>query len=374
MKFLISSSVLSSRLQTLSKVINNKNSLPILGNFLFEVENGVLTLTASDSDNMMLTSVNVEECDGDGNFTIPAKTILDATRELPEQPLRFEISLESMEVTINYQNGVYNLTAQNADEYPRHQLVSDDAFRIDITSKQLAENLGRTLFATAQEELRPVMNGVFFDLTKGNLAIVASDGHKLVRNSLTNIASVTPCSFILPKKPATLLKNVLAKNDSVVVIKFNQSTAEIHFADGMLVCRLIEGRYPNYESVIPQENPYHVTIDRMAFVSALKRVLPFASESSQLVRLHLTVGNLELFSEDLDFATNAKESIICDYSGSPMDIGFKGGPLTEVLSNLDSEEVVLQLADPSRAGVIEPVQQPEDENVLMLIMPMLLND
>lgn len=374
MKFLISSSVLSSRLQTLSKVINNKNSLPILGNFLFEVENGVLTLTASDSDNMMLTSVNVEECDGDGNFTIPAKTILDATRELPEQPLRFEISLESMEVTISYQNGVYNLTAQNADEYPRHQLVSDDAFRIDITSKQLAENLGRTLFATAQEELRPVMNGVFFDLTKGNLAIVASDGHKLVRNSLTNIASVTPCSFILPKKPATLLKNVLAKNDSVVVIKFNQSTAEIHFADGMLVCRLIEGRYPNYESVIPQENPYHVTIDRMAFVSALKRVLPFASESSQLVRLHLTVGNLELFSEDLDFATNAKESIICDYSGSPMDIGFKGGPLTEVLSNLDSEEVVLQLADPSRAGVIEPTQQPEDENVLMLIMPMLLND
>ncbi len=218
------------------------------------------------------------------------------------------------------------------------------------------------------------MNGIYFDLTPDCLAIVASDGHKLVRNKNFTIKSETPASFILPKKPASLLKNILNSDGGDVVIKFDDRNAEIRFADGTLTCRLIEGRYPNYNSVIPADNPNQLTIDRKALLSALRRVLPFASEASQLIRFHLENGKLEISSEDLDFATSAKESIVCDYTGQNMSIGFKGGSLTEILTNLNSDEVIIQLADPSRAGIIIPATQPENEDVLMLIMPMLLND
>jgi DNA polymerase-3 subunit beta len=218
------------------------------------------------------------------------------------------------------------------------------------------------------------MNGIYFDLTSESLSIVASDGHKLVRNKNFTVKSESPASFILPKKPATLLKNVLGKESGDVVIKFDNRSAEISFSEGVLSCRLIEGRYPNYNSVIPQNNPNQLTIDRKLLVGALRRVLPFASESSQLVRFHLETGKLVLSSEDIDFATSAKEEITCDYSGQNMNIGFKGSSLSEILTNLDSTEVVIQLADPSRAGIIVPAEQPENEDVLMLIMPMLLND
>ena len=238
----------------------------------------------------------------------------------------------------------------------------------------LADNITRSLFATAQEELRPVMNGIFFDLTADALAIVATDGHKLVRNKNFNIKSETPASFILPKKPATLLKNVLSKDCGDVNIKFDDSSAEISFANNILRCRLIEGRYPNYNSVIPQDNPNKLTIDRKGLMSALRRVLPFASESSQLVRFRVESGRLELTSEDIDFATSAKESIACEYNGVPLSIGFKGSSMQEVLGNLNCDDIVLALADPSRAGIIVPATQPENEDILMLIMPMLLND
>ena len=218
------------------------------------------------------------------------------------------------------------------------------------------------------------MNGIYFDLTAESLAIVASDGHKLVRDKNFSIKSDVPAAFILPKKPATLLKNVLSKDGGDVVIKFDARNAEIRFADGTLSCRLIEGRYPNYNSVIPQDNPNQLTVDRKALLGALRRVLPFASESSQLIRFHLESGKLELSSEDIDFATSAKESLVCDYNGQAMNIGFKGSSLSEILSNLESDEVIIKLADPSRAGVIIPVTQPENEDVLMLIMPMLLNE
>jgi DNA polymerase-3 subunit beta len=218
------------------------------------------------------------------------------------------------------------------------------------------------------------MNGIFFDLTSESLAVVASDGHKLVRNKNFAVKSDSPASFILPKKPATLLKNVLAKDGGDVVIKFNDRSAEITFAEGSLSCRLIDGRYPNYNSVIPQNNPNQLTIDRRSLMGALRRVLPFASESSQLIRFHLEAGKLELSSEDIDFATSAKEVITCEYNGQSMNIGFKGSSLTEILNNLEGDEVVIELADPSRAGIIVPAEQPENEDVLMLIMPMLLND
>ncbi len=374
MKFTVSSTALSSRLQTLARVINSKNSLPILDSFLFEVNNQQLTITASDSENVMRSTLQLDEVDGEGNFAVPNRTLLDAMKELPEQPLTFEVNTENLTIKIIYQNGLYNFTAQNGDEYPRSQQIPDNATVISINSTVLNDNLTRSLFATAQDELRPVMNGIYFDLTADGLAVVASDGHKLVRNKNFNIKSETPAAFILPKKPATLLKNVLGKEQEEVVIKFDDRTAEISFAEGVLTCRLIEGRYPNYNSVIPQGNPNQLTIDRRSLIGALKRVLPFASESSQLVRFHLDAGRLELSSEDIDFATSAKEVVNCEYAGQAMNIGFKGSSLSEILNNLQGDEVIIELADPSRAGIILPAVQPENEDVLMLIMPMLLND
>lgn len=373
MKFSVSSSILSSRLQALSKVLSSKSTLPILDNFLFELSGNLLVITASDSENLMKASLQLDQCDGEGRFTIPSRTILDATRELPEQPLTFEVDLAKYTVKVHYLNGVYNFIAQSAEEYPQHKALADLSGSITIQSSVLSANLVRSLFATGQDELRPVMNGVYFDLTQEHLAIVASDGQKLVRNRITNIKTQAPTAFILPKKPAMLLRNVLAKDDSIVTINFDQRNAEIQFVDGFLSCRLIEGRYPNYNSVIPQENPHRITIDRKSLISALRRVLPFAS-TTQLVRLHVEMGKLELSSEDLDFSTSAKESLVCDYDSMTMNIGFRGSSLTDVLSNLESEDVVIVLADPSRAGVIFPASQPENEDVLMLIMPMLLND
>lgn len=374
MKFTLSSGALNSRLQSLAKVINSKNSLPILDSFLFEVANNSLKITASDSENIMQTTIALDSCEGEGVFAVPNRTILDAVKELSEQPLTFDIDVEALTIKILYQNGMYNFTAQNADEYPRTAAVPDGATLLTIDSSTLADNISRSLFATAQDELRPVMNGIYFDLTADCLAIVASDGHKLVRNQNFNIKSDTPASFILPKKPATLLKNTLSKDGGDVTIKFDDRTAEIHFSETILTCRLIEGKYPNYNSVIPQNNPNKMVIDRKALISALRRVLPFSSESSQLVRLSLAGGKLELSAEDIDFATSAKEQIVCDYTGNAMSIGFKGGSLQEIINNIDSNEIEMQLADPSRAGIVVPAEQPENENILMLLMPMLLND
>ncbi len=374
MRFTLSSTALSSRLNTLSRVINSKNSLPILDDFLFQVGNGQITITASDSENVMQSTITLDECEGEGEFAVPNRTILDAVKELPEQPLSFEVDTDTFAIKVVYQNGLYNFSGQNAEEYPRTQSMADAATTLTIDSSVLIDNINRSLFATASDELRPVMNGIYFDLTPDALAIVASDGHKLVRNKNFTIKSDTPASFILPKKPATLLKNVLGKDGGDVVIKFDDRNAEIHFADGILSCRLIEGRYPNYNSVIPANNPNNATVDRKTLIGALRRVLPFASESSQLIRFHLENGKLELTSEDIDFATSAREQIICEYTGQPLSIGFKGSSLQEILGNLDSDEVIVELADPSRAGIIVPATQPENEDVLMLIMPMLLND
>ncbi len=374
MKFTLSSSALNGRLQTLSKVINSKNALPILDCFLFEVKNKQLYITASDSENVMRTSLQLDNADGEGSFALPNRTILDAVKELPEQPLTFNVDIQNLLITVEYQNNIYRFPALRSEEYPRAQQVSEGASVITISAPVLNDNITRSIFATAQDELRPVMNGIYFDLDSEALSIVASDGHKLVRNKNYTIKSDTPASFILPKKPATLLKNVISKDDGDVVIKFDERSAEITFTDGQLVCRLIEGRYPNYNSVIPKNNPNQLTIDRRTLAGALRRVLPFASESSQLIRFQLDMGKLELSSEDIDYATSAKEQLTCDYSGQPMRIGFKGGSLSDILNNLESDDVIIELADPSRAGIILPAQQPENEDVLMLIMPMLLND
>lgn len=374
MRFTLSSMALNSRLSTLSKVINSKNSLPILDCFLFEVANNTMTITASDSENVMKTTINLDDCDGDGKFAVNNRTILDAVKELPDQPLTIDVDTASMAIKVIYQNGLYNFTGLNAEDYPSVLPMTDNATTLVLPNNVLADNITRSIFATATEELRPVMNGIYFDLTEEALAIVASDGHKLVRNKNFSVKSDNPTSFILPKKPATLLKNVLGKDGSDVILRFDDRNADVTFGDTILQCRLIEGRYPNYNSVIPMNNPNQLTIDRKVLIGALRRVLPFASESSQLIRLHLEIGKIEISSEDIDFATSAKEEIACDYNGNSMNIGFKGSSLNEILNNLSSEEVVLELADPSRPCLIIPSEQPENEDVLMLIMPMLLND
>ena len=375
MQFTLSSGALNSRLQTLARVINSKNTISILDCFLFEVANNILTVTASDNENVMQSTIELNECSGDGRFALSNRTILNAVKELPEQPLGFNVNENTLSVEIDYQNGTFKLTALPAEDYPLVPTMQDCLATISLEANVLAENISRSLFATAQDEIRPVMGGVYFDLTADNLTIVATDGHKLVRNRILSVSDdETPASFILPQKPAQLLKSVLVKSEGDAVIKFDKRSAEIRYTDGLLCCRLIEGRYPNYNSVIPNNNTNCLTINRKSLMGALKRVLPFASESSQLVRFHLEKGMLRLTAEDIDFATSAKEGISCDYSGTMMDIGFKGSAIYEILNSLASEEVTIQLADPSRAGVIVPTEQPENQDILMLIMPMLLND
>lgn len=375
MRFTVSSSALSSKLNMLAKVIGSKNSLPILDCFLFQVANGEMSITASDSDNVIKSTLALTDHDGEGEFCVPNRVILDALKELPEQPLHFDVDAagEAVAIKIVYQNGLYNFTGQSAEEYPRTQSMNDACTTVSLPTEMLINNISRSLFATANDELRPVMNGIYFDLTTDALAIVASDGHKLVRSKNFTIKSESPSAFNLPKKPASLLKNILSKDGDDAIIKFDDRSAEIQFTDGVMRCRLIDGRYPNYNSVIPN-NPNEVTVDRRGLQSALRRVLPFASESSQLIRFHIESGRFEVSSEDIDFSTSAKEQLSCEYNGSPISIGFKGSSLMEILSNLTSDNIIIQLADPSRAGIIVPAEQPENEDILMLIMPMLLND
>lgn len=374
MRFSLSSTALSSKLNILSKVISPKNSISILECFLFEIKDGKLTLTASDNTNMMNCTMDLIEYDSDGSFCVPNRIMLTSVKELAEQPIVFDVNLEDNSIKMNYMNGSYCIFGQSANEYPRMKGLEGEATSTVLPSEVLINNINRTLFATAQDELRMVMNGLYFDLKEDYMAIVASDGHKLVRNRIYGCKTETPASFILPKKPATLLRTVLAADGSDVTIRFNQSNAEVIYNDGMLSCRLIEGKYPNYNSVIPQDNPNRLTIDRKALISALRRVMPFASESTQLVKLRIANNSLEINSEDIEFATSARENVVCEYGGMPMSIGFKGSALYEICNNLTSDEIVIELADPGRAGIISPAQQPEGEDVLMLIMPMLLND
>ena len=373
MKFIVSSTGLFSHLQAIGRVINSKNSLPILDCFLLELMDGTLSITASDNETTLSTSIEVNEYEDNGRFAVNSKTILDALKEIPEQPLTFEVK-ENMEIIVKYQNGKYSLMGQNADEYPQTSGLGNNSVHVVLGAPILMNGINRALFATADDELRPVMNGIYFDITTEEITFVASDGHKLVRNKTFKARGNEKAAFILPKKPATLLKNLLPKEMGDVQIDFDDRNAVFTLENYSMTCRLIEGRYPNYNSVIPQNNPHKATIDRSAFVSALKRVSVFSSASSSLIKLHLDMNTIQISGQDVDFSTSAEETLMCQYEGNAMNIGFKSTFLIDILNNISSQEIVLELADPSRAGVIVPVEQNEEEDLLMLLMPMMLND
>ncbi|MGM9836980.1 MAG: DNA polymerase III subunit beta [Paludibacteraceae bacterium] len=375
MKFNVSSTKLFAQLQAVSRVIASKNSLAILEDVLFDLNGNLLTLTASDGETTIRTSLEVENAEGAGKVASGAKLLLDTLKEFSEQPLTFSIDEQNFGVNMVSTNGTYSFVGVNGNEYPEMPAMDEDATNtITMPSRLLLDAINKTLFCTADDELRPVMNGIFFDLNSEKIAMVATDAHRLVRYTNTSITSAEPVSFILPKKPALLLKNVLAKDDSEVVITFGQKNAKFEFGQAMLLCRQIEGRFPNYNAVIPQNNQNQVVVDRQTLINACKRVAVFANTGTSLLKLALSENQIKISAQDIDFSTSAEETIDCQYNGMPMAIGFKAPFLIEILSAVSSTDVMLRLADPARAGLILPTENEENQDLLMLLMPMLLND
>ncbi|MGL4806741.1 MAG: DNA polymerase III subunit beta [Bacteroidales bacterium] len=374
MKFVVSSSDFLAHLQTIGRVINSKNTIPILDSFLFTLDEGVLTVRASDGETTLETSLRVADAEGSGLFAIPAKMLLDPIRELPEQPLVFEINDTNLEVFIFFQNGRYNLIGQSGETYPQAPALGENNLSLNMDVDILLSGVTKTLFATADDELRPVMNGIFFDIEQDCLTFVASDSHKLVRCKNFSIKSVVKSSFILPKKPANMLKNILPKEDGNVAIQFDDRNAYFTFSTYRMICRLIEGRFPNYNAVIPQSSPFKLIVDRQGLIAALRRVSHFSNQASNLIKLQISEGQIVISAQDIDFSTAAEEKIMCQYSDKPINIGFKSSFLIEILNNINSTEVCLELTDSSRAGVLTPLEQDADADLLMLLMPMMLND
>ena len=374
MRFLVSSTTLFSHLQAISRVINSKNSLPILDCILIELNDGTITMTASDSETTLSTSIEVSEYEGEGKFAISSKTILEALKENPEQPLNFNINTDTMGITVKYPNGKYSMMAQNGDEYPLPKQMGSEVVNLTMAADVMLTGINRCIFATADDELRPVMNGIYFDISQQDVTLVSSDGHKLVRNKSFSSTGNEKAAFILPKKPSNILKNILPKEQGDVQICFDDKNAMFTMENYQMTCRLIEGRYPNYNSVIPQNNPHKAIVDRAIFISALKRVSVFSSQASSLIKLSLKENSMTISAQDIDFSTSAEETLTCQYDGKDMSIGFKSSFLIDILNNISSQNVIIELADPSRAGLIVPEEQEENEDLLMLLMPMMLND
>lgn len=374
MKFTISSSKLFSQLQAVSRVINNKNALPILDDVLFDLQGNELLLTASDGETTIRTSVEVEGAEGAGKVASAAKLLLETLKEFSEQPLVFTIDAQNFAVNMVSQNGTYSFVGVNGNEYPEMPEAEGDAQQILLPANVLQTAIEKTIFCTADDDLRPVMNGIYFDITADKVTMVATDAHRLVRYMNSGVQSGVTANFILPKKPAGLLKNLLAKEEAEVKVTFGAKNARFEFGSTILVCRQIEGRFPNYNAVIPQGNQNVVTIDRQTIINACKRVAVFANNGTAQLRLALSENQIKISAQDIDFSTSAEETIGCSYNGMPMAIGFKAPFLIDLLSSIESADVQLKLADPARAGLILPAENAENEDVLMLLMPMLLND
>lgn len=374
MKFNVSSSKLFAQLQALSRVIASKNSLAILEDVLFDLNGNVLTMTASDGETTIRTAIDVENAEGAGKVAFGAKLMLETLKEFSDQPLSFMIDDQNYGLNITSSNGTYSFVGQNGNEYPEMAVEEEQKNTFTMSAGVLLNAINKTIFCTADDELRPVMNGIYFDLQADHITMVATDAHRLVRYTNTAVHADEPLSFILPKKPAILLKNVLSKDAEDVVITFGERNAKFAFGRTLIVCRQIEGRFPNYNAVIPQNNQNKMVIDRQTFLNACKRVSVFANTGTSLLKLALSENQIKISAQDIDFSTSAEETVACSYVAAPMAIGFKAPFLVEILGQIESSEVMLQLSDPARAGLIVPAENEENEDVLMLLMPMLLND
>jgi len=375
MKFVVSSTSLLAHLQAVSRVISAKNTLPILDNFLFKLDGKDLEITASDLETTLVTMMGLDNAADSGGIAIPARILTDTLKEFPEQPLTFEVNLNNLSVVISSENGKFTIVGQNAADFPQMPVIKKDRkSSVEVAPDLLLNGVSKTLFATADDELRPVMNGILVELSPDDLTFVSSDAHKLVRYKRTDAKSEESSSFILPKKPAGVLKNVLPKVENNVLLEFDDKNAFFNLGDYRLVCRLVEGNYPSYNSVIPKKNPNKLTIGRLEFLNSLKRVSVYSNQASNLVKLQLTGNQITVSAQDLDFSISAYERLNCQYEGDEMEIGFKSTFLMEILSNISSGDVMVELSDPSRAGIILPVEpENENEDVLMLLMPMMIN-
>lgn len=374
MKFVISSSVLSSRLMTIGRVIVQKNTIPILDCFCFDIQGITLTITASDNDTTLTAKAELNECDSDVRFAVNAKTLQDAIKEIPDQPLECYLNTESYELTVEYQNGQYKLMGQSAEEYPTPAISDETRLEFDLECQKLVPSITRCMIAAANDTLRPQLNTICFDIHSQEVSLVSSNGNQLALTKLAMPELNAEGSYLLGTRPASLLKGMLAKAEGNVHFSIGQRTAIVHTEEYSLTSRLVEGRFPNYRSVIPQDNPNIVTVNRLALVSALRRVLVFANAQAVLVKFRLGPNTMNISSQDIDFGKSAEENMLCDYMGTPMRIAFKGSVLLDLINNIEGDDITLKLSDPSRAGLIVPAKQKEGEEVLMLIMPSVFND
>jgi DNA polymerase-3 subunit beta len=375
MKFVVSSTNLLAHLQAVSRVISAKNTLPILDNFLFKLDGKHLEITASDLETTLVTRMDLDNAADPGGIAIPARILTDTLKEFPEQPLTFEVNLNNLSVVISSENGKFTIVGQNAADFPQMPVIKKDRkSTVEVAPDLLLNGVSKTLFATADDELRPVMNGILVELSPDDLTFVSSDAHKLVRYKRTDAKAEESSSFILPKKPTGVLKNVLPKVENNVLLEFDDKNAFFNLGDYRLVCRLAEGNYPSYNSVIPKNNPNKLTIGRIELLNSLKRVSVYSNQASNLVKLQLAGNQITVSAQDLDFSISAYERLNCQYDGDDMEIGFKSTFLMEILSNISSGDVLVELSDPTRAGIILPAEpENENEDVLMLLMPMMIN-
>ncbi len=371
MKFIVSSTYLLKQLQVLGGVINSSNTLPILDNFLFELDHTKLTVSASDLETTMASSLNVES-DSKGSVAIPARLLLDTLKTFPEQPLTFVVE-ENNTVEISSNHGKYALAYANGEEFPKAVALEDPSKTV-IKGDVLATAISKTIFAAGNDDLRPVMSGVFFQFSTEGLTFVATDAHKLVKYTREDVQANQVAEFIMPKKPLNLLKGILAASEETVTIEYNESNAKFTFENSELICRLIDGKYPNYEAVIPKENPNKLSIDRTQFLNSVRRVSIFSNKTTHQIRLKIAGAELNISAEDIDYSNKAEERLTCDYQGDDLQIGFNSRFLTEMLNNLGSDEVQLEMSMPNRAGILTPTDGlDEGEHITMLVMPVMLN-
>ncbi len=371
MNFIVSTSTLLKQLQSVSGALSNSTVLPILENFLFEIKDGNLKISATDLQTSMTTSLAVETQEN-GRIAIPSRILLDTLKSLPEQPVSFSVDDKTFAIEISAGDGKYKLSGENGEDFPKIPSV-ENASSVNVPASVLAEAINKTIFAVSNDELRPAMTGVYCQLSTNALTFVATDAHKLVRYRRTDARAASNTSFILPKKALNLLKSALPSEDVNVSVEYNNTSAFFKFGNINLVCRLIDERYPDYEAVIPHTNPNKLTLDRLAFLGTLSRVAIYANKTTHQVRLKVTGNELSISSEDIDFANEAHERLSCQYEGEDLEIGFNARFLIEMLKNLSSEEVVLQMSTPNRAGLLLPQGSDENEDILMLVMPVMLN-